>query len=105
MHAPAPLSLLVRVDCDAYSRHRDPKGVYHVDVDQPSSMIQNACVAIQTIKNHVAFIHENLHRVTMRVFTTDGSEVFIPAHIDTDYCHDGSYKGRAVSYPEEITLQ
>lgn len=99
------LSLFVRVDCDAYSRHRDPKGVYQVDVIADSSMIHNACVAMSTIKSQVAFIHENLNRLSMRVFTKDGNEVLIPGCMDLDDLDTGHYKGRAQEYPEHITIQ
>lgn len=95
----------VRVDCDAPSRHRSPQGVYRVEVEATQSTIERACSAIQTIKDRVAFMCENTNRTIVRVFTEHGDEVRVPSYIETEECDSGSYLGRALDYPEVITLQ
>lgn len=95
----------VRVDCDAHSRHRSPQGVYRVEVEATQTTIERACSAIQTIKDRVAFMCENTNRAIVRVFTIDGDEVCIPRYIEPENYDSGEYLGRAVEYPESITIQ
>ena len=99
------VSFFVKVDCQAHSRHRDPQGVYHVKVVKEETILHCANAAIQIVKDHVAFIDENIDKVTIRVFSPDGDEVPVAASVDSQFCEYGSFQGRAEDYPENITVQ
>lgn len=95
----------VRVDCDAHSRHRNPQGVYHVETVKEETILHCASAAIQIVKDQVAFIDENIDKVSIRVFAKDGSEIVVPTTIDAKFHEYGSFHGRAAEYPDEITIQ
>lgn len=105
MHAPDRVPLYVRVDCLAHSRHRDPQGVYEVEVHKEASMALCASAAIQVAKDHIAFLDENVDKSTIRVFSLEGDEIIIPSQIDSDFHELGCFRGRVQDYPDTITIQ
>lgn len=102
---PSLMSLFVKIECNAHSSHRDPTGVYSVEVQSERTLVHSACAAIEIIKGHVAFLDENIDKAVVRVFRDNGSEVPIPVSVETKYHDSGSFRGRALDYPEEIIFQ
>ncbi len=99
------VSLYVQVECDAYSRHRSPQGVYDVTVTDEGSIVHAACAAMQIVKDYAPFIDENVNNVTMRVFSKDGQEIRVPQMFDSEYYEKGCFGGRVCDYPSSITIQ
>lgn len=99
------ISLYVLIDCEAHSRHRDPQGVYRVDLVAEESLVHCACAAIQVAKSAVAFLEENLEKAVLRVFSHDGNEIKIPVPVDSKFYEMGFLHGRVEDFPEIITLQ
>lgn len=99
------VSLYVKVDCNATSRHRDPQGIYLVDVVEDQSILHCANAAIQVVKDRVAFIDENIDKVTLKVFCAQGNEIRIPVLVETQFHDRANFRGRALDFPEIITLQ
>lgn len=98
-------SLYVRVECAAFSGHRNPCGIYHVEVADDKSVIHAASAAIQIVKEHVPFLNENQNCTSIRVFSEEGSEIFTMVAVESDRVDHGSFRGRAMDHPEIITLQ
>lgn len=99
------VSFYISVECDAHSRHRDPSGVYRVDVVEEDTLLQSASAAIEIIKARTAFLDENSGKVKTRVFLSDGGEVRIPIVLSSKYHDHGNFHGRVKEYPDEITFQ
>lgn len=99
------ISLFVLVECDPHSSHRDPKGVYKVELIEEKSLLHCACAAVQIVKDYAPFLEENIDKTHMRVFSHDGSEIRIATFVDPQYLEMGLFQGRADDFPESITLQ
>jgi len=98
-------SLYVRIECEAFSGHRNPEGIYCVDVADDKSLLHAASAAIQIVREHVPFLDENLNRTSIRVFSPEGSEILLAVEIESDQVDFGSFKGRASDHPPIIALQ
>jgi len=99
------ISLFVLVECDSYSSHRDPKGVYKVELVEEKSLLHCACAAVQLVKDYAPFVDENLDKTNIRVFSHDGNEIRISTFVDPQHLEMGLFQGRAEDFPENITLQ
>jgi hypothetical protein len=99
------ISLFVLVECDPYSSHRDPKGVYKVELVEEKSLLHCACAAVQLVKDYAPFVEENIDKATLRVFSDDGSEIKIATFVDPQHLEMGLFQGRADDFPESITVQ
>ena len=99
------ISLFVLVECDPFTSHRDPKGVYKVELVQEKSLLHCACAAVQLVRDYAPFVEENIDKSTLRVFSHDGSEIKIATHVDPQHLEMGLFQGRVDDFPENITLQ
>lgn len=100
------ISLFVRIDCQAHSAHRDPKGVYRIDVHSSETKTKRVHTAMSTALCRVPFLRENLHRATMRVFNDSGDEIICGKSFNLDDPEEiGRYLGRTKDYPENIKYQ
>ena len=99
------VSFFVKVEGQPYSNHRNPQGVYQVDVVEEKTLVHSACAAIQVVKDSVPFLDENPECFTLKAFSSDGKEVIIPRLLVTDHNEFGILRGRSFDHPEIITLQ
>lgn len=108
MHVPKITTpLFVRVDCQAHSRYRSPEGVYQVNVPQDCHVIQQASTAVRLVRENAAFMNENADKACVRVFSAEGHEISVPLLMEDpeDDEMDASFCGRAIDFPEHITIQ
>lgn len=99
------LPFFISVEGQSYSNHRNPQGVYLIEVVPEKTMAHSAFAAIQVAKGSVPFLNENPDSFIMRVFNEDGHEVVIPRPLITAHEFHGCFHGRAVNHPDIITLQ
>jgi hypothetical protein len=96
------LDFFIAVEGTTFSSHRSPKGVYKVRVPKTECSVTNASVALQVAQDHIPFMDENAHSVTLRVFSSAGCEVHLPRRLYTDDVFPGRYLGRSDDHPESI---
>jgi hypothetical protein len=99
------LSFFVKVEGQAHSNHRNPQGVYAIEVLEEKTPAHSAVAAAHVARESVPFLNENPDCFILRVFTSDGTEVLVPRTLNTTHEEYGRFGGRAKSYPEIITLQ
>jgi hypothetical protein len=98
------LPFFVKVEGQAYSNHRSPRGVWGVEVKAEKSLAHSACAALAVARDMVPFLNENREYFTLRVYKEDGQEVVVPRSLVTHFEEEGRFTGRAKAYPEEITF-
>lgn len=99
------VALFVLVECDPHSNHRNPKGVYKVNVVEEETPLHCACAAVQLVRDYAPFVEENIDKTNIRVFADDGTEIKIAANVDPRFYDLGLFEGRCQDVPESITLQ
>lgn len=99
------LPFYIAVEGQAHSNHRNPRGVYLVEVIPEQTLVHSACAAILVAKESVPFLNESPDSFTMRVFNKDGHEVVIPRPLTTAHEFHGCFHGRSSDHPDTITLQ
>jgi hypothetical protein len=99
------LSFFVKVEGRAYSNHRNPEGIYGVEVIAERTAQHSACAALSIAQDSVPFLSENPHGFTLRVFNTHGEEVLVPQPLMTRHETRGLFCGRSKNPPKSITLQ
>lgn len=99
------LQFLVKVEGQSHSNHRNPQGVYHIEVVEEKTIAHSAYAAIQVAKDAVPFLNENPESMTLKAYTLDGEEISIPRPLCTHHEHHGFYVGRAKDFPDTITFQ
>jgi hypothetical protein len=95
----------ISVEGQSYSNHRNPQGVYSVEVEEEKTIAHSACAAIQVARDCIPFIGENPESLKIRVFGSDGCEVVIARPLFTSHENRGLFMGRCKSYPESIMVQ
>lgn len=103
-NSPNP-SFFVRVECSAHSLHRDPQGVYAVEVLEDETLLHQACAALEIVRECAPFMSENLDKTILRVFSHDGQEISIPKTLSARHDIVGAFLGRSLEYPDSITMQ
>jgi hypothetical protein len=99
------LPFFISVEGQSYSNHRNPQGVYEIEVEEEKTIAHSAYAAIQIAREYIPFFNENRESLKLRVFAKDGGEVTIPRPLLTAHELKGFFKGRTKSHPECITLQ
>lgn len=98
----SPLPFYIKVDGQAFSGHRDPQGIYEVEVLSDAGLVHSAYAALEIAKEYIPFLDENSDNFTLRAFTKDGTEVIVkrpmPLNSNTKTC----FCGRVSSYPSHL---
>lgn len=98
-------SFFVKVEGQCHSNHRNPQGVYRVDVIPEKTVAHSACAALAVARDAVPFLDENPHYFTLRAFLEDGTEIVIPRPLVTAHDRFGCFQGRSKDHPVAITIQ
>lgn len=99
------VSFFVSVSGEAPSRYRSPDGVYKVDVIQDThSLINMAHSVLEEAVTTIPFLYENLSNFSVKVFSSQGD--YIATNLNhCNYETKACYCGRALEYPDTITIQ
>ncbi len=98
----SPLPFYIKVDGQAFSGHRDPQGIYEVEVLSDAGLVHSASIAIEVAKEYIPFLDENSDVFTLRAFTKDGTEVVVKRSLASTDSIKTCFCGRAASYPSHL---
>lgn len=104
-NSPECQSFYIKVEGPCHSTHRNPQGVYKIEVIKEKTLRHSACAALQVARDSVPFLSESANSFVLRAYSQDGEEIIIPKALDTLHDHLGIFQGRANDCPEIITLQ
>ena len=98
------ISLYVNVTCTGVCSHRDPSGLYIVEIIDENDPLTNAKAAAEVTELEVPFLDENIHGATIRVFSEDGCEVTAFSSHNAEYAALGFIKDQIFDIPKFLDL-
>lgn len=98
----SPLPFYIKVDGQAFSGHRDPQGVYEVEVLSDAGIVHSAYAALEVAKEYVPFLDENTEFFTLRAFTKDGTEIIVKRPMNISNNIKTCFCGRVSNYPDHL---
>ncbi len=94
----------VKVEGPPDNGHRNPKGIYKIDVfDEQESACRDIGAILREAIQTIPFLSENMPRFSLRLFSKEGDEIRATRSRSSNECDINIYCQRAANYPQSIS--